>query len=71
MVHIHFIINPIAGTGHHSFTDAFLQDYFEPDKYNITIKFSTYKRHAIDLTKESINQKAGITITKQKLMLAV
>jgi len=62
VVHIHFIINPIAGTGHHRFSEALLQDYFEPDKYCITIKSSTYKGHAIDLTKESINQKADIIV---------
>jgi YegS/Rv2252/BmrU family lipid kinase len=62
VVHIHFIINPIAGTGHHSFSEVFLQDYFEPDIYNVTIKFSTYKGHAIDLTRESINQKADTIV---------
>ena len=62
MIDIHFIVNPIAGTGHHSFSETFLQDYFEADKYIITIKSSAYKGHAIDLTKESINQRAHIIV---------
>jgi len=62
MIDIHFIVNPIAGSGHHSFSETFLQDYFEADKYNITIKSSGYKGHAIDLTKESIHQQADIIV---------
>jgi len=62
VVTIHFIINPIAGTGHHSFSETLLHNYFEVDKYNISIKFSNYKGHAIDLTKESIKQKANIIV---------
>lgn len=62
MIDIHFIVNPIAGSGHHSFSETFLQDYFEGDTYNITIKSSAYKGHAIDLTKESINQQAQIIV---------
>lgn len=59
---IHFIVNPIAGSGHHSFSETFLQDYFEKDAYNVTIKSSGYKGHAIDLTKESILQKADVIV---------
>ncbi|MWW26021.1 diacylglycerol/lipid kinase family protein [Algibacter lectus] len=62
MIDIHFIVNPIAGSGDHSFSEPFLQDYFEADRYNITIKSSGYKGHAIDLTKESINQQADIIV---------
>ncbi|WP_142784040.1 diacylglycerol/lipid kinase family protein [Changchengzhania lutea] len=62
MIDIHFIVNPIAGSGHHSFSEPFLQDYFEADKYNITIKSSGYKGHAIDLTMESIRQQAHIIV---------
>lgn len=62
MIDIHFIVNPIAGSGDHSFSELFLQDYFEADRYNIIIKSSGYKGHAIDLTKESINQQADIIV---------
>ena len=62
MIDIHFIVNPIAGTGQNNFSEIFLQDYFEVDSYNITIKSSSYKGHAIDLTKESIHQQADIIV---------
>ncbi len=62
MINIHFIVNPIAGSGKHSFSEVFLHGYFEKSNYHITLKLSTYKGHAIDLTKESINQKADIVV---------
>ncbi|XCF04774.1 diacylglycerol kinase family protein [Tamlana crocina] len=62
MIDIHFIVNPIAGSGHHSFSVPFLRDYFEADRYTITIKSSAFKGNAIDLTKESINEKADIIV---------
>lgn len=62
MIEIHFIVNPIAGSGHHSFSESYLQDYFELKNYNITIKSSGYKGHAIKLAKESIHQKADIIV---------
>ncbi|WP_026753310.1 diacylglycerol kinase family protein [Sediminibacter sp. Hel_I_10] len=62
MIDIHFIVNPIAGSGKNSFSELFLQDYFEADRYNITIKSSGYKGHAIDLTNESILQKADVIV---------
>ncbi|RXJ51332.1 diacylglycerol/lipid kinase family protein [Gelidibacter gilvus] len=62
MIQIHFIFNPIAGSGHHSFSECYLQDYFEPENYNINIKSSGYKGHAIKLAEESIRQKADIIV---------
>lgn len=62
MIDIHFIVNPIAGQGRNNFSESFLQDYFEADKYSITIKSSIYKGHALVLSKESIFQKATIIV---------
>lgn len=62
MIDIHFIVNPISGSGHHSFSETFFQGYFEAEKYIITIKYSAFKGHAIDLTRESIDQKADIIV---------
>ncbi|CAH8281777.1 YegS/Rv2252/BmrU family lipid kinase [Mariniflexile fucanivorans] len=62
MISIHFIVNPIAGTGNHGFSETFLQDYFDESQYKLTVKCSSYKGHAIDLTKESVNQKATIIV---------
>ena len=62
MLHIHFIVNPIAGSGRSRFSETLLQEYFEADKYTITTKYSGYKGHAIALTKESIQQQANIIV---------
>lgn len=62
MIYIHFIVNPIAGSGHHSFYKQFLRSYFEEDKYTISIKLTDFKGHAIELTKESILQKANVIV---------
>jgi YegS/Rv2252/BmrU family lipid kinase len=58
MIAIHFIVNPIAGSGQNRLSQSFLQTYFEADRYAITVKSSEYKGHAIELTKASILQKA-------------
>ncbi|MGC1630708.1 MAG: diacylglycerol kinase family protein [Gelidibacter sp.] len=62
MLHIHFIVNPIAGSGRSCFSEALLLDYFEAVKYTITTKYSDFKGHAIDLTKASIKQQAHIIV---------
>lgn len=62
MKHIHFIINPIAGSGNNVFTGDTLHKYFEKDKYKLTIKLSDHKKHAIELTKQSINEGATIIV---------
>ena len=62
MIDIYFIVNPIAGQGRNSFSESFPQDYFEADEYNITIKSSIYKGHALVLCKEYIIQKATIIV---------
>lgn len=62
MIAIHFIVNPIAGSGNHHFSENFFLDYFEDDNYRIIIKTSEYKGHAICLTKESIHQNADVIV---------
>ena len=62
MPKIHFIVNPIAGSGTHNFSESYFQDYFESNQYNLTVKYSEYKGHAVDLTKESIAQDATIIV---------
>jgi len=60
--HIHFILNPIAGSANHKINKEFLNPYFEKDLYKITVKFSLYKSHTTTLTQESIQQKADIIV---------
>ncbi|TXE07811.1 diacylglycerol kinase family lipid kinase [Gelidibacter salicanalis] len=62
MLNIHFIVNPIAGSGKHRLSETLLQHYFEPQNYLITLKTSEYKSHASELTKASIQQHADIIV---------
>ena len=62
MKHIHFIINPIAGSGNHKINKTFLETYFEKSKYQIKVKFSNFKKHTRQLTQESIKQNAHIIV---------
>ncbi len=62
MIQIHFIVNPIAGSGDNHINIKFLQRYFNKDTYALVVKNSTYKNHAIVLTKESIVEKADIIV---------
>ncbi len=62
MIHIHFIVNPIAGRGRSPLTQAFLEPFFIKSRHHLTVKHSEYKKHAIDLTMESIAEKADIIV---------
>ena len=62
MIDIHFIVNPIAGQGKSPLTQAILEIYFVGSVHRLTVKHSEYKKHAIDLTMESIAQKADIIV---------
>ena len=62
LINIHFIVNPISGSGKANFTLEFLNSYFSKDNYQLSLKYSTYKRHAITLTKASISEKANIIV---------
>ena len=62
MIKIHFIVNPIAGSGRNTISKKMLQDYFEVEMFDICIKFSNYKGHSVDLTKESVHQKVDIIV---------
>ncbi len=58
MAKILFIINPISGSGNHKINEDLVLKYF--DKNKVTLKYSQYKRHAVELTKKSIEEKAEI-----------
>jgi YegS/Rv2252/BmrU family lipid kinase len=62
VTNIHFIINPIAGSGNHKIDQTFLESFFNKDEYYITTKYSTYKTHTRELTKISIKEKADIIV---------
>ena len=62
MIRIHFIVNPIAGHGRSSLTETLLEPYFVRGVHQLTVKHSEYKRHASQLTRESISEKANIIV---------
>ena len=62
MKRIHFIVNPVAGSGNHPICQKFLNDFFDQDEYRITIKNSDYKKHAKILTQSSIADGADIIV---------
>jgi diacylglycerol kinase (ATP) len=62
LTHIHFIINPIAGSGNNQLNTSILNNYFDDQFYKAVVKQSLYKKHAIKLTQESINEGAAIIV---------
>lgn len=62
MKHIHFIINPVSGHKRQNITISLLENSFETENYNLVIKYSNYKKHAIILTQESITEGANIIV---------
>ncbi len=62
MQNIHFIINPISGSGNHIINEDLILNYFTKDTYNVKLKYTKQKKHAIFLTEESIEEKADIIV---------
>ncbi|PKB44348.1 YegS/Rv2252/BmrU family lipid kinase [Cellulophaga sp. RHA19] len=62
MIDIHFIVNPIAGSGNNIFTTEYLQSYFNAELYIVKIKVSEYKGHPLILAQKSISQRANIIV---------
>lgn len=60
--HIHFIVNPVSGSGTQVISQAFLNNFFDKTDYEITVKTSDYKKHAKVLTKSSIAEGADIIV---------
>lgn len=61
MIHIHFIVNPVAGQGK-SLTKEVLKTYFIDGLHQVTVKYSAFKKHATALTLKSIEEKADIIV---------
>lgn len=62
MKQIHFIVNPTAGSGNHPINQFFLENFFDKERYAVTIKTSDYKKHAKTLTNASIAEGAAIIV---------
>ncbi|MBG6188627.1 MULTISPECIES: diacylglycerol/lipid kinase family protein [Flavobacterium] len=55
MVYIHFIVNPISGSGKHNIGKTELEKHFPKETYKIAVDYSNYKKHAIILTQNAIS----------------
>jgi len=62
MICIHFIVNPLAGNGKSHMTKEFLEPHFVNSVHELTIKHSAYKKHATQLTLDSISEKADVIV---------
>ncbi|MEN2489330.1 diacylglycerol kinase family protein [Flavobacterium sp. B11] len=54
MIYIHFIINPISGSGKHNITTSYLLSQFPKEEYQIEIDYTKQKKHAIELAKTAV-----------------
>ncbi|MCG2460371.1 NAD(+)/NADH kinase [Flavobacteriaceae bacterium F89] len=61
-LHIHFIVNPIAGKGGPPLSKQFLEQFFVSGLHHLSVKHSTFKKHAIALTQKSIEENADIIV---------
>ena len=63
MKHIHFIINPISGTGENRVSKELIHEYFpEAEGYKTPIFYTKYKFHAKELTLACIEAKPDIIV---------
>lgn len=62
MLHYHFIVNPISGKGKHAIDKDLLHQFFDPNIYKISVDHTTYKKQAIELTQQAIQQKPDAII---------
>lgn len=62
MKHVHFIINPIAGSGKNTIDESFIREVFDNNEYDIVLKYTTHKKQAILLTQDSIKEGAFIVV---------
>lgn len=56
MIYIHFIINPISGSGKHNLATSYLMQHFPAEEFKMEASYTKHKNHAVDLTKEAIKQ---------------
>lgn len=62
MKKIHFIVNPISGTGKQKIVKDLLAPFFEEKEYTLVIKQTAYAGHATALTQASIEEQADIIV---------
>ncbi|MFG4003403.1 diacylglycerol/lipid kinase family protein [Flavobacterium aquidurense] len=56
MTYIHFIINPISGSGKHNLAASYILQHFPVSEYQIAVDYTNHKTHAVELTKAAVKQ---------------
>lgn len=56
MKYIHFIINPISGSGKHNLSRTVLEKYFSEKEFKIVVDYSNHKHHAIMLANNAVTK---------------
>lgn len=62
MKKIFFIVNPISGKGKHNITADYIKTFFDEKAFDIHVLYSTYKRHAIELTQQALSAGADVIV---------
>lgn len=62
MTYIHFIINPISGSGKHNLSASYIINQFPKEEYKIQVDYTKQKKHALELTKTAIAKKPDYII---------
>jgi diacylglycerol kinase (ATP) len=57
MTYIHFIINPISGSGKHNLAASYIIQHFPAEDFKIEVDYTKHKSHAVELTKAAIANK--------------
>jgi len=52
MTYIHFIVNPISGTGKHNLSATRLRNFFPKSAFRIEVDYTKHKGHAVALTEQ-------------------
>ncbi len=60
---IHFIINPVSGTGRHEDLISAVDRYMDQEQYDPVISISESPRHAILLARQAVGSKADAVVT--------
>lgn len=59
---IHFILNPVAGSGKNRLSAGLLESFFPKDTYSITVKETQFVAHATALAHSSVKEGAQIIV---------
>ncbi len=59
---IHFVINPISGSGKNGFLVNYIEHEFNDNKYELSIDTTNYKGHAAFLVKKAIKEQTDIVV---------